>query len=79
VKERAQRRRRLTILFTPTYASWLNQVEIFFNIFTREVMWGGVWAASKRELVDQIMDYIKSCNEEATPFSWNYTGKPLTV
>lgn len=78
VKEWAQRRRRLTILFTPTYASWLNQVEIFFNIFTREVMRGGVWA-SKRELVDQIMDYIKNYNEEATPFSWNYTGKPLTV
>jgi transposase len=78
VKEWAQRRRRLTILFTPTYASWLNQVEIFFNIFTREVVRGGVWA-SKRDLVDQIMDYIKSYNEEATPFSWNYTGKPLTV
>jgi putative transposase len=78
VKEWAQKRRRLTILFTPTYASWLNQVEIFFNIFTREVMRGGVWA-SKRDLVDQIMEYIKSYNEEATPFAWNYTGRPLTV
>jgi putative transposase len=78
VKEWAAKRRRLTILFNPTYASWLNQVEIFFNIFTREVMRGGVWA-SKRDLVDQIMDYIKNYNEEATPFSWNYTGKPLTV
>jgi putative transposase len=78
VKEWASRRRRLTILFTPTYASWLNQVEIFFNIFTREVLRGGVWA-SKKDLVDQIMYYIKSYNEEAIPFSWNYTGKPLTV
>jgi hypothetical protein len=42
----------------PTYASWLNQVEIFFNIFTREVMRGGLWA-SKKELVEQIMYYIK--------------------
>ncbi len=78
VKEWAARRRRLTILFTPTYASWLNQVEIFFNIFTREVLRGGVWA-SKKDLIDQIMYYIKSYNEEAIPFSWNYTGKPLTV
>ena len=31
------------------------------------------------KLVEQIMYYIKSYNEEATPFSWNYTGKPLTV
>ena len=53
-------------------------MEVFFNIFTQEVMRGGVWA-SKRDLVDQIMDYIKSYNEEAAPFSWNYTGKPLTV
>ncbi len=78
VKEWAAKRRRLTILHTPTYASWLNQVEIFFNIFTREVMRGGVWA-SKKELIDQIMYYIKSYNEDAVPFSWNYTGKPLTV
>jgi transposase len=74
----AAKRRRLTILHTPTYASWLNQVEIFFNIFTREVRRGGVWA-SKKELVEQIMYYIKCYNEDAVPFSWSYTGKPLTV
>jgi transposase len=78
VKEWAAKRRRLTILHTPTYASWLNQVEIFFNIFTREVVRGGVWS-SKRELVEQIMYYIRCYNEDAVPFSWNYTGKPLTV
>ena len=32
-----------------------------------------------RVLVDQIMYYIKRYNERATPFAWNYTGKPLTV
>ena len=78
VKEWAAKRRRLTILHTPTYASWLNQVEIFFNIFTREVMRGGVWR-SKKELIDQAMYYIKCYNKTATPFAWNYTGKPLTV
>ena len=78
VREWAARRRRLTILHTPTYASWLNQVEIFFNIFTREVMRGGVWS-SKKELIERTMYYIKRYNETATPFAWNYTGKPLTV
>jgi hypothetical protein len=53
-------------------------VEIFFNIFTREVMRGGVWS-SKQELIAQTMYYIKRYNETATPFAWNYTGKPLTV
>ena len=78
VREWAGRRRRLTILHTPTYASWLNQVEIFFNIFTREVMRGGVWS-SKKELIDQTMYYIKCYNDTTRPFAWNYTGKPLTV
>ena len=53
-------------------------MEVFFNIFTQKVMRDGVWA-SKRDLVDQIMDYMRTYNEEATPSSWNYTGKQLTV
>ncbi len=78
VREWAAKRRRLAILHTPTYATWLNQVEIFFNIFTREVMGGDVWN-SKQELVEQIMYSITCYSETATPFAWNYTGKPLTV
>lgn len=75
----AAKRRRLTIYFTPTYASWLNQVEIWFNIFSRDVIRGGIWH-SKKELVNQIMLYIKKYTEErAHPFKWTYTGKPLTV
>lgn len=72
-------KRRLTLHFTPTYASWLNQVEIWFNIFSRDVLKGGVWH-SKRELVKQIMDYIKYYNKKrAKPFKWTYTGKPLAA
>jgi hypothetical protein len=48
------RRGRLTLQFTPTYASRPNLVEIWFNIFTRDVVKNGVWK-SRRELVDQIM------------------------
>lgn len=77
VMEWAARRRRLTLHFTPTYASWLNQIEIWFGIFTRDVMRGGVWN-SKQELVSQIMDYIRHYNQEnARPFKWTYTGKLL--
>lgn len=74
-----KKRRRLHLYFTPTYSSWLNQIEIWFNIFSRDVLKGGVWH-SKRELVNQIMDYIKYYNEnKAKPFKWTYTGKPLAV
>jgi putative transposase len=75
----AAKRRRLTIHFTPTYASWLNQVEIWFNIFSRDVIRGGIWR-SKKELVNQILYYIKKYTEErARPFKWTYTGKPLAA
>lgn len=72
-------KRRMTLHFTPTYSSWLNQVEIWFNIFSRDVLKDGVWR-SKQQLVGQIMEYIKNYNELwAKPFNWTYTGKPLTV
>jgi len=79
VKDWVSRRRRLTMHFTPTYSSWLNQVEIWFNIFARDVLRGGVWR-SKQELVNQIMTYVKQYNELwAKPFKWTYTGKPLVA
>ena len=79
VKEWVCQRRRLTVHFTPPYASWLNQVEIWFNIFSRQVTKGGVWK-SKQQLVQQIMYYIKDYNENrARPFNWTYTGKPLVA
>lgn len=47
VREWAQKRRRLTLQFTPTYASWLNQVEIWFNILTGDVIRGGIWRSKR--------------------------------
>lgn len=79
VMDWTQRRRRLSISFTPTYASWLSQVEIGFTIFTRDVIRGGI-GKSKKQLIDQIMQYIKhSSRERAHPFAWTYTGKPLVA
>jgi transposase len=72
-------KRRMTLHFTPTYSSWLNQVEIWFNIFARDVLKDGVWR-SKQQLVSQIMEYIKNYNQLwAKPFKWTYTGKPLAA
>jgi len=79
VMQWVSRRRRLTLHFTPTYASWLNQIEIWFHIFSQDVVKGGVWR-SKKELVDQIMLYIKRYNRDrAHPFTWTYTGKVLVA
>jgi transposase len=73
------KRRRMSLYFTPTYASWLNQIEIWFNIFTKDVLKGGVWR-SRQALVSQIMTYIRRYNDNrAHPFRWTYEGKPLSA
>jgi len=79
VKEWLRRKRKVTLHFTPTYSSWLNQVEIWFNILTKDVVKGGIWTSSD-QLVDQLMEYIKTYNDtRAKPFQWTYTGKPLKI
>ena len=76
---RMSKRRRLYLHFTSTYASWLNQIEIWFNIFARAVLKGGVWQ-SKQQPVSQIMKYIRSYSkEQAHPFKWTYEEKPLSA
>lgn len=79
VKDWVDSKRRITLHFTPTYSSWLNQIEIWFNMLTRDVLKGGVWK-SRKQLVDQLMDYVAAYNKErAKPFKWTYTGDPLKV
>lgn len=57
------------IHYTPTSASWLNMVEIWFGIFTRKVL-NGASFSSVDELVRKIMLYIDSYSEYAHPFIW---------
>ncbi len=75
VKKWIDSNERMTIHYTPTYSSWLNQIEIWFNILTKDVLKGAVWH-SKKQLVKQILEYIKTYNNErAKPFKWTYDGK----
>ncbi|MBL0127931.1 MAG: transposase [Flavobacteriales bacterium] len=72
-------KRKITMHFTPTYSSWLNQIEIWFNMLTKDVLKNGVWKSTK-QLVDQIMEYIRTYNEQrAAPFKWTYAGKIRVV
>jgi putative transposase len=70
------KQKRLHLHFTPTHASWLNQIEIWFGILTRKVVRRGVFS-SRQELIDRLLAFIKAHNENARPFMWTYTGKPL--
>ncbi len=56
--------------FTPTSASWLNQVEIWFGIMTRKVLRGANYRGVD-ELTRSIRNYIAAYNDSAKPFVWN--------
>jgi len=73
------KQRKIQLHFTPTYSSWLNQIEIWFNILTKDVLKGGIWK-SKEQLVSQMLEYINTYNQtRAKPFAWTYTGNTLKV
>lgn len=79
VKEWLSGKRKVKLHFTPTYSSWLNQVEIWFNILTKDVLKGGVWK-SVEQLTKQMLEYINTYNKtRAKPFAWTYTGDVLRI
>ncbi len=55
--------------FTPTSASWLNQVEIWFGIFTRKSLSGASFQSTE-QLTQAIEAFVKRYNETAAPFVW---------
>jgi transposase len=55
--------------FTPTSASWLNQVEIWFGIFSRKALRGASFA-SPQQLRQRIEDFIARYNPNSHPFKW---------
>ena len=57
--------------FTPTYSSWLNQVELWFAKIERDVIARGVFT-SKKDLARKIRRYIDRYNTAAKPFRWTY-------
>jgi transposase len=62
----------VTLHFTPTYSSWLNQVELWFSKIERDVIARGVFT-STRDLARKLRRYIQQYNKTATPFRWSYS------
>lgn len=59
--------------FTPTYASWLNQVENWLGLITRDCIRRGIFR-SVPDLTHQIRKYIRFYNRNARPFRWTYSN-----
>jgi transposase len=55
--------------YTPTYASWLNQVEIWFSILSRRALQGASFT-SPYEVREAIDRFITAHNKDAAPFEW---------
>ncbi len=62
--------------YTPTYASWLNQIEIWFNLITQRAIRRGTFKSVK-ELVSKIGAYIHNYNRHAKPFVWTATADSI--
>lgn len=58
--------------FTPTYSSWLNQIECWFSILSRSALRGASFT-SPRQLRDAIDAFVVTYNATAAPFVWTKT------
>ena len=67
---------RITLHFTPTSGSWLNMVEIFFGIITRQAIRRGTFTSVK-ELIAAIETFIDGWNDRCQPFTWTKTADEI--
>ena len=64
---------RVHIHYTPTYSSWLNQVELWFSKIERDVIARGIFT-SVADLRRKLMRYIRHHNKVPRPIKWTYTN-----
>jgi transposase len=62
--------------FTPTSASWMNLVEVWFGIIERQAIHRGTFR-NVRELTSKIRDFINGWNPRAEPFVWTKTAEQI--
>lgn len=69
-------RPRYHVHYTPTYSSWLNQVEIWFNIITQKAIRRGSFGSTK-QLREKINEFVKNYNSKSKPFMWSATADSI--
>jgi transposase len=71
-----ERHKRVHFHFTPTSASWMNMVEIWFSILTKQQVRRGVYH-DVPELIAAIEQFIAGYNQRAQPFVWTKTAEQV--
>ncbi len=66
----------IEVVWLPTYASWLDQIEIWFSVLQRKLLQPGNFA-SLDELAQSIMEFVRCDNLSAKPIHWTYTVEKL--
>src|SRR3954470_5331858 len=67
---------RVRMHFTPTSGSWLNLVEVFFGIITRQAIRRGTFTSVK-DLIGAIETFIDAWNDRCQPFVWTKTADEI--
>ena len=70
------RRPRYHVHYTPTYASWLNQVERWFGIITQQAIRRGSFS-SVSQLRERIDAFVENYNKNCRPFAWTATADSI--
>ncbi len=76
VKAWLAQRPRYHVHYTPTYGSWLNQVERWFGIISQRAIRRGSFKSVK-ELIEKIQQFIDGYNKNSTPFTWVATADSI--
>ncbi len=76
VKAWLARRPRFHLHFTPTYSSWLNQVERWFALITTQAIRRGSFN-SVADLKRKIDEFVKQYNQHPKPFMWTATAESI--
>ena len=69
---------RFEFIFTPTHASWLNIIEMFFSKMARSFL-RGIRVKSKEELKSRIIKYLDEINEIPTVFRWKWKMDEIAI
>ena len=67
---------RIHVHFTPTHASWMNLVEVWFSLVERQAIHRGTYT-SVNDLNAKIRAYIDGWNDRGHPFTWTKTADQI--
>jgi transposase len=73
IREWLEKNPNIAFHFTPTGSSWINQIETWFGVITKQAIRRGTFGSLK-QLIQTIERYIENWNTDCEPFVWKATS-----